>query len=57
MVTASSVVSSALEERLVPAQFVVVTPHHWTEEKCQVELKEARGQTRYKVSAEYTGRV
>ena len=50
LVSTSSVVRTALEERLSPAQFVVVTPHHWTEENCQVELKEPRGQTRYKVS-------
>ena len=52
LVSTSSVVRTALEERLTPAQFVVVTPHHWTEENCQVELKEPRGQTRYKVSTQ-----
>ena len=41
---------TALDGKLVPGQFVVVTPHHWTEERCGVELKDPRGQTRYKVS-------
>ena len=43
-------VRTALGGKVVLGQFVVVTPRHWTEEQCQVELKEPRGQTRYKVS-------
>ena len=47
---ASAVVRTALGGKLWIGNFVVVTPHHWTEERCQVELKDPRGQTRYKVS-------
>ena len=46
----SQVVRGALEDRLSPGQWVVVTPRHWTEQSCGLELKEPRGQTRYKVS-------
>ena len=47
----SDSVSRALEGRLWPGQFTVVLPTSWRQNKCGVEFKTPKGQTRYKVSS------
>ena len=47
----SDSVSRALEGRLWLGQFTVVLPPSWRQNKCGVEFKTPKGQTRYKVSS------
>lgn len=43
----SQAVHTALDKRLWPGQFTLVVPSHWGEERCEVQFKQAKGQTRY----------
>ena len=53
----SESVSRALEERLMPGQFTLVLPTSWRQNKCGVEFKTPKGQTRYKVSSQCQGEL